>query len=460
MDSLRLCGYRGSFTPRSTEAMNETSAKRFERARIEAATDPRALLSLVTVASLISFSKSKVYKLMKDGDFPRPVKIGAAARWRAVDVQKWLREHGGRDGEALAPLPDLERTLGYTDNLAKAVVRLAGQVKAQMAQHDAQWARAEAQSLMLESILKALNIQAPKVAATPEAQPFEIAALKVDVGADFASLSNGPSRPSKRTDLLRKSPSVDPEVVLPGDAGRRAWEFLTTRIRVPTERALPHANHIHALTRILCRTPSPTEDEWKALEHWFWRTSLSGVGSWSAGMMTSVEEAVAAPGDGQRLGVPMVATGPALWTRQSFRHSSGYAKTLVLALSRIRPTDFLTGQEVDTNQALTWLHPDGLHPFFPISFLKARGVSSVRSWALANFIFLSPHSSEKLKDTRPSQFLARVLDERNDGARKWLASNLVDEAAIDAALIDDYDGFLAARSATIDKHMRRLAGWD
>jgi len=440
--------------------MNETSAKRFERARIEAATDPRALLSLVTVASLISFSKSKVYKLMKEGNFPRPVKIGSAARWRAVDVQEWLREHGGRDGEAPAPLPDLERTLGYTDSLAKAVVRLAGQVKAQMAQHDAHWARAEAQSLMLESILQALNIQAPRLAAKPDAQAVAAAEFKPVVDVESASQSTSSSPAAKRTGFLKRSSAADLDVVLPGDAYRKAWEFLTTRLRVPTERALPHANHIHALTRILCKLPNPSEREWVALEHWFWRTSVLNIGSWSAGMMTSAEEAVAPPGNVQSLGVPMLAPGHALWTRQSFRQGSAYAKTLVLLLARVHPMDFVSGQEVDTSPALTWLHPDGLHPFFPIPFLRARGVSAVRSWALANFIFLSPRSTEKLKDTRPSQFLARVFDEHGDGARKWLASNLVDEAAIDAALIDDYDGFLAARSATIDEHVRKLAGWN
>lgn len=439
--------------------MNETSAKRFERARIEAATDPRALLSLVTVASLISFSKSKVYKLMKEGNFPRPVKIGTASRWRAADVQKWLQEHGGRAGEALAPLPDLERTLGHTDNLAKAVVRLAGQVKAQMAQHDAQWARAEAQSVMLESILKALNIQAPRLAANSETQAGGTSEFKAVMDAESASESAGSSRPPKRTGFLKRSPATDLDVVLPGDAYRKAWEFLTTRVRVPAERALPHANHIHALTRILCKLPNPSEREWVALEHWFWRTSVLNIGSWSAGMMTSAEEAVAPPGHVQSLGVPMVPPGATLWTRQSFRQGSAYAKTLVLLLGRLQPKDIVSGQEVDTSPALTWLHPDGLHPFFPIPFLRARRVSAVRSWALANFIFLSPRSTEKLKDTRPSQFLARVFDEHGDGARKWLASNLIDEAAIDAALIDDYDGFLAARSATIDEHVRKLAGW-
>jgi predicted DNA-binding transcriptional regulator AlpA len=414
----------------------------------------------VTVASLISFSKSKVYKLMKDGDFPRPVKIGTAARWRAVDVQKWLHEHGGRDGEALTPLPDLERTLGNADNLAKAVVRLAGQVKAQMAQHDAQWARAEAQTLMLESILAALNIPGPQPVVTVKTQAVEAAGPEAVASIESRTPEADLRRASKHTMFPRKS-LASPDLVSPGEAYRRAWEFFATRIGVPSEHALPYANHIHALTRILCRLPHPTQDEWGALERWFWRTSVSGVGGWSAGMMTSVAEAVAAPGSGQtsRLDVAMAAPASDLWIRQSFRQASGYAKTLTLALALLHPKDLFTGQVVDTSKALTWLHADGLQPVFSISFLKAKKVTGAKAWALANFIFLSPRSSEKVQDKRPSQYLARALDQHGDTARKWLASNLVDDAAIDAALIDDYDGFLAARSATIDEHMRKLAGW-
>jgi predicted DNA-binding transcriptional regulator AlpA len=415
----------------------------------------------VTVASLISFSKSKVYKLMKDGDFPRPVKIGAAARWRAVDVQKWLHEHGGRDGEALAPLPDLERTLGNTDNLAKAVVRLAGQVKAQMAQHDAQWARSEAQTLMLKSILAALNIPGPQPVVTVKTQAVEAAGPEAVASNESRTPESDLRRASKHTMFPRKS-LASPDLVSPGEAYRRAWEFFGTRIGVPSEHALPYANHIHALTRILCRLPNPTENEWEALERWFWRTSASGVGGWSAGMMTSVAEAVATPGSGQKvtLDVPMVAPAPDLWIRQPFRQVSGYAKTLTLALALMHPKDLLTGQEIDTSKALTWLHADGLRPLFPISFLKARKVTGAKAWALANFIFLSPRSSEKIKDKPPSQYLARALDQHGDVARQWLLSNLVDDTAIDAALIDDYEGFLVARAATIDAHICRLAGWD
>ena len=32
------------------------------------------------------------YKLIKDGDFPKPVKLGRSSRWLKSEVENWLQE--------------------------------------------------------------------------------------------------------------------------------------------------------------------------------------------------------------------------------------------------------------------------------------------------------------------------------------------------------------------------------
>ena len=43
------------------------------------------------VEGLVGLKHSALYRWMKTGDFPRPVRLGArAVRWRQSDVQEWM----------------------------------------------------------------------------------------------------------------------------------------------------------------------------------------------------------------------------------------------------------------------------------------------------------------------------------------------------------------------------------
>ena len=49
------------------------------------------LLRRRQVEEITSMSRSSIYRLMQDGQFPRPVKVGCAAvRWRVSDIMRWL----------------------------------------------------------------------------------------------------------------------------------------------------------------------------------------------------------------------------------------------------------------------------------------------------------------------------------------------------------------------------------
>lgn len=49
------------------------------------------LLYLAEVEFQTGFKSSFLYQLMKEDKFPKPVKIGAASRWRESQVQQWIR---------------------------------------------------------------------------------------------------------------------------------------------------------------------------------------------------------------------------------------------------------------------------------------------------------------------------------------------------------------------------------
>ena len=63
------------------------------------------LLRVPEVEDLTAMKKSKLYDLVKQGQFPAPVRIGPrAVRWRLSAVQKWIDglegDPTGQEGEA------------------------------------------------------------------------------------------------------------------------------------------------------------------------------------------------------------------------------------------------------------------------------------------------------------------------------------------------------------------------
>ena len=52
---------------------------------------PNKILRLPAVLELIQLSRSTVYAMLKNDDFPKPLKLGPRARaWRLEDVENWL----------------------------------------------------------------------------------------------------------------------------------------------------------------------------------------------------------------------------------------------------------------------------------------------------------------------------------------------------------------------------------
>lgn len=52
---------------------------------------PTKLIKLPEVVTLTTLSKSTIYKLVKMGSFPQPVKLSVRATgWRVSDVEAWL----------------------------------------------------------------------------------------------------------------------------------------------------------------------------------------------------------------------------------------------------------------------------------------------------------------------------------------------------------------------------------
>ena len=76
----------------------------WNRAKYEVMRMYDRLLRRREVEEITSMSRSSIYRLMQDGEFPRPVKVGSAAvRWRASDITVWLESRPVARGEFKPP---------------------------------------------------------------------------------------------------------------------------------------------------------------------------------------------------------------------------------------------------------------------------------------------------------------------------------------------------------------------
>ena len=56
------------------------------------------------VEKITGISRSSIYRLMQEGEFPRPVRVGSAAvRWRQSDITVWLESRPVATGEFGSP---------------------------------------------------------------------------------------------------------------------------------------------------------------------------------------------------------------------------------------------------------------------------------------------------------------------------------------------------------------------
>ncbi|MDZ5076100.1 GmrSD restriction endonuclease domain-containing protein [Nesterenkonia sp. HG001] len=246
------------------------------------------------------------------------------------------------------------------------------------------------------------------------------------------------------------------------EAAKRASDFLATQIGAPGARALPYANQFAVLCEVFRVIPHPTNDQYATIRRWFWRTTLASYfGGWNTGQMSSDRQAVHAFGNGESTEIANSSVAPteSIWSIREFRANSATSKMLALMLSHHAPVDLITGQAIDKNRSLAWSNDKEFHHFFPKAFLRRKGHASRRANAIGNMVMLTSISNIQIRDKAPSVYLSEVAATiGQDELRNRLDKSLVSEAAYQAALADNFEAFLEARAAHLQKLALALAG--
>lgn len=54
------------------------------------AEDP--LIDMTFITTYTGMTDKWFYKLIKDGEFPKPIKLGRSSRWRRSEVETWMQQ--------------------------------------------------------------------------------------------------------------------------------------------------------------------------------------------------------------------------------------------------------------------------------------------------------------------------------------------------------------------------------
>ncbi|MFF5424524.1 MULTISPECIES: DUF262 domain-containing protein [unclassified Streptomyces] len=279
--------------------------------------------------------------------------------------------------------------------------------------------------------------------------------ISAAAGFGFSRDDMNRMRDLSRQDLERAVESA-------GEAAKRAVDFLTTQIRTPRASALPYYNQFAVLVEVFRQLPKPTAAQFDAIERWFWLTASGEYfKGWNSRQMADDREAVNAFARGDSADIEVGAGIPrsVLWRRSQFRTTNAPSKLLGLLLAEAHPVDLRHGRRIDTDRALSWQNDKEFHHFFPRAFLKRQGLGQSRANVCANLIMLSSVTNIYISDQPPSVYLKDLCATQGaETIRARLATCLVNDVAFEAALRDDYETFLQARSDTLHQRLMMLIG--
>lgn len=279
--------------------------------------------------------------------------------------------------------------------------------------------------------------------------------LGAAAGGDFSAQSIDALRDLSREKLTAAAESMKA-------AAMRAADFLATEISAPRAESIPYSNQFAVLCEVFRIIPTPSDTQLTEIKRWFWRTTLSGYfGGWDSGQMTQDTKKIRAFADGSSasLGDGGIVPTASLWSLKPFRSNSAVSKMLGLMLAEGTPLDLVNGQKIDVDKSLAWSNDKEYHHFFPQAYLARSGITATQANVVGNIVLLTSISNIQIKDKAPSQYLREIMSASGRGALvQRMASNLVPEVALDAALDDDYQAFLTMRSEFLHRHAASLTG--
>lgn len=234
-------------------------------------------------------------------------------------------------------------------------------------------------------------------------------------------------------------------------AVEKAIDFLSTDLLVPSDAFLPYENQLVVFAYYFSKVDKPLPAHLIKLRQWFWRTGFSErYRGASEGILEqdlqAVNDLIADTYEYMHIRVSLVEND--IMKRQFWKNSA-FCKTFVVLLANHEPKNLTNGIKIDTQTSLSSFNMKEFHHIFPKEFLKNIGVPKGKRNSLANICMLSAQQNKYVSDKAPSLYLATSYINLSNEGDSVFDSNLISPAPNAPWRNDDFESFIANRSADI-----------
>lgn len=235
---------------------------------------------------------------------------------------------------------------------------------------------------------------------------------------------------------------------------KKAIDYFSTELCVKSIDLLPHAHQIVPLCYLFSKINTPTINQKRAINEWFWKTSFSR--RYAASTDTHIDEDIKSFDRLVEEGALDVFSGLSYSVTEEqlintkFIKSSAYSRALIVLLATKKPLNLVNGSAIDTGDALSAFNRREYHHVFPRAFLEKRGVSPDSIASLCNFCILPSDSNKIISDKAPSDYFRSVIPTKS--YQEILESNLL-PLINELYSKDNFDGFLKERARKIIEYL-------
>ncbi|WP_051254777.1 DUF262 domain-containing protein [Halobacillus kuroshimensis] len=229
-------------------------------------------------------------------------------------------------------------------------------------------------------------------------------------------------------------------------AYEHAVDFVTSELPISSNSYLPYSIQLTFMVEFFNLNPNPTLMQREELKKWFWKVALSRYfASFNTAQITIDLQQI------RKFALDEISelevTKPIDYDKfvsENFRLNKASSKTFALLLAEKQPLSLLDGSKINTDRALAVVNRHEYHHIFPKDFLKSSGISNIDPHA--NICLLSMGNNRTISNSRPSIYFSELENLLGDRLEEVLKSNYIDNEAYIAAIDEDYEKFLQARS--------------
>jgi len=243
-------------------------------------------------------------------------------------------------------------------------------------------------------------------------------------------------------------------------AYEHAVDFLTSELPITSYDYIPYGLQITYIVDFFDKCPRPTIQQRQQLREWFWRTAISRYfASFNTAQLTidlnNIRDFALSNQNDLRFTRLVDFDG---FASDDFRLNKATSKTFGILLATVNPLSLLDGTPVNTSTALAVINRHEYHHIFPRAYLKTNGYKAEEINMHANICMLSLGNNREISDTKPSIYFNTLAEKLGSNLERVLRSNLIEMEAYEAALSDDYEGFINARKKLITTTAQKLCG--